>query len=112
MQNSIWEQVGEFLNKLRCENMTRDTSVDIPGYKDTQQELEEIRERCEETLRSLTKEGKQILLEWMAKLEDMSSLEAQKAYCQGYVDCVLLLSGLGVLRKELSPEEFIKRIRQ
>ncbi len=31
-----------------------------------------------------------LLLEWMAKLEDMSSLEGPKAYSQGYVDgCVM-----------------------
>lgn len=36
------------------------------------------------------------VFEWMAKLEDMISLEGQKAYCQGYVDCILLLNGLGL----------------
>ena len=42
MQNKVWEQVGCFLNKLRCENVTRDTAVEVPGYRDTQQELEEM----------------------------------------------------------------------
>lgn len=40
MQNKIWEQVGEFLNKLRCENVTRNTAVEIPGYMEIQQELD------------------------------------------------------------------------
>ena len=53
MQNKVWEQVGCFLNKLRCENVTRDTAVEVPGYRDTQQELEEMRETCEEIVRSL-----------------------------------------------------------
>lgn len=30
MQNKVWEQVGDFLNKLRCENVTRDTAVEVP----------------------------------------------------------------------------------
>ena len=34
MQNKVWEQVGDFLNKLRCENVTRDTAVEVPGYRD------------------------------------------------------------------------------
>ena len=112
MQNIIWEQVGEFLNKLRSENITRNTSVEIPGYKDTQQELEAMRERCEMALHSLPDESNQMILEWMAKLEDMNSLEGQKAYCQGYVDCILLLSGLGLFRQDLSPEEFMKQVKK
>lgn len=111
MQNKVWEQVGYFLNKLRCENVTMDTAVEVPGYRDTQQELEEIRETCEEIVRSLPEDQWQTLLEWMAKLEDMNSMEGQKAYCQGYVDCILLLSGLGLFRQEISPEELMKQIQ-
>lgn len=111
MQNKIWEQVGDFLNKLRCENVTRDTTVEVPGYRDTQQELEEMRGTCEEIVRSLPEDQRQMLLEWMAKLEDMNSMEGQKAYCQGYVDCILLLSGLGLFRREISPEELMKQIQ-
>ena len=42
----------------------------------------------------------------------MNSLEGQKAYCQGYVDCILLLSGMGLLRQDLSIEEFMKWINR
>ena len=111
MQNKVWEQVGYFLNKLRCENETRDTAVEVPGYRDTQQELEEIRETCEEIVRSLPEDQWETQVEWMAKREDMNSMEGQKAYCQGYVDCILLLSGLGLFRQEISPEELMKQIQ-
>lgn len=53
MQNKVWKQVGCFLNKLRCENVTRNTAVEVPGYRDTQQELEEMRETCEEVIRTI-----------------------------------------------------------
>ena len=70
-----------------------------------------MRETCEEIVRSLPEDQWQTLLEWMAKLEDMNSMEGQKAYCQGYVDCILLLSGLGLFQQEISPEELIKQIQ-
>lgn len=111
MQNKVWEQIGDFLNKLRCENVTRDTAVEVPGYRDTQQELEKMRGTCEERVRSLSEDQRQTLLEWMAKLEDMNSMEGQKAYCQGYVDCILLLSGLGLFRQEICPEKLMKQIQ-
>ena len=112
MRNKIWEQVGQFLNRLRCENVTRDTAIEVPGYRKTQKEMEELREKCEAVIQQLPQEQRKLLLEWMDKLEDMDSLEGQKAYCQGYVDCILLLSGRGLLRQDLSTEEFMKWIRQ
>ena len=112
MQNKIWEQAGQFLNRLRCEDVTRDTAVKVPGYKETQEEMERLREKCEAAMQQLPQEQRQLLLEWMAKLEDMNSLEGQNAYCLGYVDCILLLSGMGLLRQDLSTEEFMKWIRQ
>lgn len=112
MQNKIWEQVGQFLNRLRCENVTRDTAIEILGYRETQDEMEGLREKCEAMQQQLPQEQRQLLLEWMEKLEDMNSLEGQRAYCQGYVDCILMLSGMGLLRQDLSPEELMKRIKQ
>ena len=108
MQNEIWEQVGQFLNRLRCENVTRNTAVEVPGYKEMQDELEKLREKSEMMIQQLPQEEKQMLMEWMATLEDMNSMEGQKAYCQGYVDCILLLSGMGLLRQDLTQEELIK----
>lgn len=112
MQNKIWEQVGQFLNRLRCENVTRDTAVEVPGYGETQAEMEELRKKCKAVMRQLPQEEWQLILDWMAKLEDMNSLEGQKAYCQGYVDCILLLNGMGLLRQDLSAEEFMKWINR
>lgn len=53
-----------------------------------------------------------MLMVWMAKLEDMNLLEGQNAYCLGYVDCILLLSGEGLLRQDLIQEELIKWMQQ
>lgn len=110
MENEIWEQIGQFLNKLRCENITRDTAVEVPGYKDMQNETEQLHKKCETIVQHLHQEDQQIILEWMAKLEGMNSLEGQKAYCQGYIDCILLLSGMKLLRQDLSSKEILNRI--
>ena len=111
MQNEVWEQVGQFLNRIRSENISRDTAVEVPGYKDTQNEMEALREKCEELIFQLPMEKRQLLLSWMEKIENMNSLEGQKSYCQGYVDCILLLSGMGLLRQDLVPDELIKWLK-
>lgn len=111
MQNKIWEQVIEFLKRLRCEDVSRDTAVKIPEYDDVQGELEVLHKKCEEMIQKLPNEEQQMVLEWIAKAEDMLSLEGQKAYCQGYVDCILLLSGFGLLRQDISPEELMEKLQ-
>lgn len=111
MQNETWEQIGQFLNRLRCENVTRDTAVEVPRYKETQEEIEGLREKCVTMMHQLPQEQRQLFSEWMAKLEDLNSLEGQKAYCQGYVDCILMLSGMGLLQHDMSNNEFKKWIK-
>lgn len=111
MQNQVWKQVIEFLNRLRCENVSRDTAVKIPEYEGVQKELEALREKCEGMIQYLPQEEQQMFLEWVTKSEDMISLEGQKAYCQGYVDCILLLSGFGLFRQDISPEELMERMK-
>ena len=63
MRNKIWEQVGQFLNRLRCENVTRDTAIEVPGYRETQEEMEGLREKCEATIQQLPQEQRKLLLE-------------------------------------------------
>lgn len=81
MQNDIWEQFGQFLNRLRCENITRKTAVEVPGYKEAKYETECLREKCEAVLQLLSQEQQQLLLEWMKKLENMNSLEGHEYSC-------------------------------
>lgn len=112
MQNKVWERVIEFLNRLRCENVSRDTVINIPEYEDAQKELEMLHNKCEKIMQHLSDDDQKIFLKWIEKAEDMVSLEGKKAYCQGYVDCIFLLSGLGLLRQGLSPDEMMKRMKK
>lgn len=43
--------------------------------------MEELRKKCEVTIQQLPQEQQQLIWEWMEILEDMNSLEGQKAYC-------------------------------
>ena len=98
MQNNrIWEQVAGFMQQLRCENLSEKSVVQMPG---------------EELLKQMQEKERGIIQEWMERLEDNASVEAQQAYCQGYVDCILLLSGMGLLRSELMGEGILEHIRQ
>lgn len=113
MQNNrIWEQVAGFMQQLRCENLSEKSVVQMPGQKAVQEELGKAEVRGEELLKQMQEKERGIIQEWMERLEDNASVEAQQAYCQGYVDCILLLSGMGLLRSELMGEGILEHIRQ
>lgn len=113
MQNNrIWEQVAGFMQQLRCENLSEKSVVQMPGQKEVQKKLEQSQEQGEELLEQMQEKERGIIQEWMERLEDNASVEAQQAYCQGYVDCILLLSGMGLLRPELMGEGILEHIRQ
>lgn len=53
-------------------------------------------------IHKLSEKKQYMLLEWMEKLEDLNL----------YVDCILLLSGLGLFWQEISTKEFMKQIKR
>lgn len=111
MQNIIWDQVTNFLHSLRCENIKRESIVQIPGQKEIQNELEILRKSSEELLVQMSEKDRELIMDWVNKLEEAGSLEAQQAYCQGYVDSILLLSGLGIIKPDISPEILLEKMR-
>ena len=113
MQNNrIWEQVAGFMQQLRCENLSEKSVVQMPGQKAVQEELGKAQVRGEELLKQMQEKERGIIQEWLEQLENNASIEAQQGYCQGYVDCILLLSGMGLLRPELTGEKILEHIGQ
>jgi hypothetical protein len=113
MQNNrIWEQVADFMQRLRSENISEKSVVQMPRQKAVQEELEKAQGSGEKLLAQMQENERGIIQKWIERLEDNASLEVQQAYCQGYVDCILLLSGMGLLGTELSGEEILDRIRK
>ena len=111
MQNIRWEQVTNFLHSLRCENVKRESAVQIPGQKEIQDELEILRKSSEELLVQMPEKDRELIMKWVDKLEEAGSLEAQQAYCQGYVDSILLLSGFGIIKPDISLESLLDKIK-
>lgn len=112
MNNEVMEKVLQFLNQLRCEHTSRKSAVKIPGLKEVEQETENLFAECSLYVDKLSEKEKQSMERWFERQEELSGLREQNAYCQGYVDCVLLLSGLGLLKEEISIDNFINHVNQ
>ena len=55
---------------------------------------------------------RQSLIKWQEQTEEVSYLQEQKSYVQGYVDCIYLLSGLGLLKKDEFVDKFIEEVKK
>lgn len=112
MKNEVWEKVMEFLNQLRGEQRTRMSAVQMPGLAETEKEADALWEACRHLIERLPERERQMWEAWQEKQEELGSMQEQKAYCQGYVDCIFLLSGMGLLKQDISLEDFMNKVNQ
>lgn len=111
MQNDGYERLGKFLCEIRNGNIPRETEINVPGYEELEKELAEWREQCDELVKHLPSGKQQMIVTWMEGHEKINSMEVRKSYCKGYVDCLLLLSGLGLLEQDLPLDELKKWLK-
>ena len=56
-------------------------------------------------------EDREKLKQYGEILEEEAFVSEQRAYCQGYVDCIQLLAGLGLLKKSTDMEKIISEMK-
>lgn len=112
MENEVWEKVAQFLNQLRGEQLSRTSSVRMPELIEKQKQAEKLMEECRVVLRSIPEADRQLLIMWQEQAEEANYLQEQKSYLQGYVDCIYLLSGLGLLKKDEFVDKFIEEVKK
>ena len=110
MNNEVFEKVLQFLKQLKGENSSRKPTVQIMGLKELEIEKEQLWQKCYPHIEKLPMPERQEIQKWIEKNEEYCSLQEQNAYCQGYVDCVLLLAGLGLFKSEVSIDKFIEQM--
>lgn len=112
MNNEVLEKVLQFLKQLKGENNSRKLTVQITGLKKMERETEQLWQNCYPYIEKLPMQEIQEIQKWIEKNEEYCSLQEQNAYCQGYVDCVLLLAGLGLFKPEVSIDKFIEQVNK
>lgn len=112
MENEVWEKIAQFLNQLRGEQLSRASSVQMPELIEKQKQAERLAEECGAVLKSIPEAERQLLIKWKEQAEEISYLQEQKSYLQGYVDCIYLLSGMGMLIKDEYIDRFIEEVKK
>jgi len=112
MENEVWKKIAQFLNRLRGEQLSRASSVRMPELTEKQKQTEKLAAECKAVLNNIPEADRQLFVKWQEQAEEISYLQEQKAYLQGYVDCICLLSGLGLLEKDEYIDRFIEEVKK
>ena len=111
MENDIWNEISSFLNQLRCENINRESYIYFQELANIQLKKKMEKEKVNKLLDHISNEVREKLKQYGEILEEEAFASEQRAYCQGYVDCIQLLAGLGLLKKSTDMEKIISKMK-
>lgn len=97
MQNEVWNEIGIFLNQLRCENINRKSCVHLPEAEEAEQLKRKTQKEYEQVMIKMGEQQKLLIENYVDALQQRAFVSEKQAYCQGYVDCIQLLAGMGML---------------
>ena len=102
---------NDFLNQLRCENINRESYIYFQELANIQLKKKMEKEKVNKLLDHISYEDREKLKQYGEILEEEAFVSEQRAYCQGYVDCIQLLAGLGLLKKSTDMEKIISEMK-
>lgn len=112
MQNEVWEQVGNFLNGLRCENVGRKSYVQFSELKEADKLKKEAQEQYVIVVNKLQTDQRKSIETYVEALKHQAFITEEQAYCQGYVDCIQLLAGVGLLENNPEIEKIVEKLKK
>lgn len=112
MQNEVWEQIGDFLNSLRCENVERKSYIQFLELREADKLKKEAQKKYITAVDKLQVDQRKNIEVYVEALQHKAFMAEEQAYCQGYVDCIQLLAGVGLLEKNPEIEKIIEKIKK
>lgn len=112
MQNEIWEQIGNFLNNLRCENVKRKSYIQFPELKEANKLKKVAQKKYAMEIDKLKANQRSNIEDYVEALQHQAFMAEEQAYCQGYADCIQILSGLGLLERNPEIEKIVEKLKK
>jgi len=108
MEKLVWNKVREFLEVLRCEDIDRESIVDTKELQEAKQILADKNSVYQQAIANVRIEEQEKIKGYVNALREYSFEECQQAYVQGLVDCMLILSVVGILKPQKEVERLLK----
>ena len=110
MENEVWSEISAFLNNLRCGDVSRKSYLHFPELEEAEKIRKVKKANFETEMRKLNAEQRQQIENYLEAVQHLAFMEEERAYCQGYVDCIQLLGGLGILNSNPEIEMMVSKM--
>ena len=112
MKNEIWSEISTFLNNLRCGDVGRKTYLHFPELEESEKIRKAKKANFETEMGKLDAEQRQQIENYFEAVQHLAFMEEERADCQGYVDCIQLLGGLGMLNSNPDIEMIVSKMKK
>lgn len=112
MEQLVWCKVKQFLEVLRCEDIDRESKVDTQEFQMAKQKLHDKDIVYQQSIAKMPEEEREKIKDYIEMLKEYSFEECQQSYIQGIIDCMLALSGAGILKPQKELEKMIRSLVQ
>lgn len=112
MKNEIWSEISTFLNNLRCGDVSRKTYLHFLELEEAEKIKKAKKADFEMEMGKLDVEQRQQIENYFEAVQHLAFMEEERAYCQGYVDCIQLLGGLGMLNSNPDIEMIVSKMKK
>lgn len=111
MRSFVWEKVNDFIKELRCENISRESHIMTDEYKKAMEEKTYYCLEYKKSLEELPYDKKKRIIDYIDSLENLRDAEGDKAYMQGWLDCILVLAGVNILESRIEVKNIIDKFK-
>lgn len=111
MESQVWVKVSLFLKELRCEDIKRNSIIHLESCQKEKKALKIFRQVWEKEQKNLSELQQRTICNYIEQIQAVSFEEQQEAYCQGIIDCVQILSGLGLLESDEKIKRAIEKLK-
>lgn len=109
--NEVYEAVAAVLKELRFGSREEKYMLNSEYIQMADSELKEANKKFTTYLSKLTQTDQEYLQKYMEIVEHNHFVEQQKLYCQGILDGIQMISGLGLIKENKNIEELLKRTK-
>ena len=111
MENQVWVKVSLFLKELRCEDIKRNSIIHLESCQKEKKALKIFRQVWEKEQKNLSELQQRTICNYIEQMQTVSFEEQQEAYCQGIIDCIQMLFGLGIMETDKKIIQVIEKIK-
>lgn len=112
MRNDVWSEIWAFLNSLRCGNVDRKTYLHFTELEEAERLRKAEKVNFETELKKMDAKQRKQIEDYLEAVQHQAFMEEERAYCQGYVDCIQLLAGLGMLNGNPDIDQVIATMKK